>query len=342
MKKILYIEDELSTNIPRIINLFQKYIGPKQIKKLNNWLDDDFGPTNKEIEYCINASNVIEVSSKFSDALEKVILHYEDYCLFIVDRNLADNDYHIDEIKSIDSNFSDEIHERYYGREGDYLFLRLFGKIDLLSQFYFLSAYPVEDELRSADEVRGLIDVNNFSRDNYIEKGNYSNIRKLQSIVDNIKSISIELENKSYCDIIKRYCGDVKYNELLALLSNDESTDNNLVTIRRLYESLLTNYYLRNEIKIGNKRDDSDYIQCGEVFKWIIKWDRNSKEYINVNCNPIFEKFGNCIYMLTSMYGAHSQNSATDNPVTDDSIDALISMLKYIIIWFGDAMKDSD
>jgi len=37
MKKILYIEDELSTNIPRIINFFQKYLGLKQIKKLNEW-----------------------------------------------------------------------------------------------------------------------------------------------------------------------------------------------------------------------------------------------------------------------------------------------------------------
>ena len=105
MKKILYIEDELSKNIPRIINLFKNYLGPKQTKKLNNWLDDEFGPTNEEIENCINTSNVLEVVSSFSCALEKVILHHEDYSLYIVYINLADIDYKIDYIKNKDSNY---------------------------------------------------------------------------------------------------------------------------------------------------------------------------------------------------------------------------------------------
>jgi hypothetical protein len=342
MKKILYIEDELSKNIPRIINLFKNYLGPKQTKKLNNWLDDEFGPTNEEIENCINTSNVLEVVSSFSCALEKVILHHEDYSLYIVDRNLADSDYKIDDIKNIDSNYSEEKYERYHEREGDYLILKLLGKIDLLSSFYFLSAYPVKDYLRGKSETKGLLDSNYFSKNNYIDKGDPAGIRRLQSIINNIKSISIELENKSYCDIIRRYCGEVKYKELLALLSNDESIKNSLTNIRNLYESLLTNYYLKNEIKIGNKRDDSDYIQCGEVFKWITEWNRNSKEYKNVNCNPIIENFGNSIYRLTSKYGAHSPISELQSHVTNDSKIALIFMLKYMIIWFGDAMKDSD
>ena len=339
MKKILYIEDELSTNIPRIINLFQKYIGPKQIKKLNNWLDDDFGPTNKEIENCINTSNVLEVSSNFSNALEKVILHHENYCLFIVDRNLANCDYHIDDIKSIDSNFSEEIYERYYEREGDYIILQLFGKINLLSRFYFLTAFPVEDELRSAFEIRGLIDGNNFSKNNYIEKGNDPKIKILQSIINNIKSISIELENKSYCDIIRRYCGEVKYKELLALLSNDESIKNSLTNIRNLYESLLTKYFEKNECEIGNIRNHNHRPKLNEILRWVTDWDNELKEYKDKNCNTIIKNFANSIYFITSEYGSHSSDS--NQPITDDTISALIYMLKSMIIWFGNVMEDS-
>lgn len=41
--RILFVEDELATNIPRLIRLFRRYLGKQQREKLQEMENDDSG-----------------------------------------------------------------------------------------------------------------------------------------------------------------------------------------------------------------------------------------------------------------------------------------------------------
>ena len=69
--KILYVEDELSKNIPRIIRLFQKYLGEERIRELEAIEHDEsgFGGRPEDIKQIVELCNKIEIEYTFSNAL---------------------------------------------------------------------------------------------------------------------------------------------------------------------------------------------------------------------------------------------------------------------------------
>ena len=186
--KILYIEDELSKNIPRILRLFPKYLKTEQIEALNALESDEigYGAGPEEIKSIVEESGVLEIEYRFPDALRKIIHQSEAYTFFIVDRNISKNEYTHKNVQDIDSNYSEKLYKRYSEREGDYLFLKLalFSHIDVMMRFFFLTAYPAPTELRSAKEIEQLIDLGKFQERNFFEKGNGSEIERLRQIMD--------------------------------------------------------------------------------------------------------------------------------------------------------------
>ena len=99
--KILYVEDELSKNIPRLIRLFSKYLSKKEIKNLKALEADEtgYGAEPEEIKNIVEKTGLIEIEYRFPDALREVIHNSEKYALFIVDRNLSEIEYEYDELK---------------------------------------------------------------------------------------------------------------------------------------------------------------------------------------------------------------------------------------------------
>lgn len=187
--KILYVEDQLAANIPRLVRLFSAYLSAKQIDSLHVFEVDSsgFGADPEEIRAILEATANIEVAYRFPDALRKIMQKPEQYALFLVDRNLSEQPYTQAEIQEIDPRYTAAVHARYggNGREGDYLLLKLalFSPVDVMAGFYFLTAYPAQDELRSASEIADLIELGKFTSENFIEKGNDADFERLRHMI---------------------------------------------------------------------------------------------------------------------------------------------------------------
>ena len=187
MMKILYVEDELAKNIPRIIGLFKQYLSEGRIKKLQSLEEDTsgYGASPEEIKKIIEETQVIDVEYRFPEALKKVILYHQEYVRFIIDRNLSGTEYTVAEVQAIDQYYDEH---QYSGREGDYLFLKigLCGDPDILTRVYFLTAYPSQDELRCNQEIKSLRQYWRGAIRNFIEKGNHQDLKRLQNDVINL------------------------------------------------------------------------------------------------------------------------------------------------------------
>lgn len=187
--KILYVEDQLTANIPRLLRLFTPCLSAEQIEKLHAFETDPsgFGAGPEEIKHILEATASIDVAYRFPDALRKIVRQPEQYSLFLVDRNLSEQSYSHAEIQHIDPRYTAAVHAQYgeKDREGDYLLLKLalFSPVDVMAGFYFLTAYPARDELRSAHEIAHLIELGKFTEDNFIEKGNDTAFERLCTIV---------------------------------------------------------------------------------------------------------------------------------------------------------------
>lgn len=213
--KILYIEDELSKNIPGMIRLFSAYLSEEQIKALNELETDisGYGAGQEEMKQLIEENRILEVEYSFSEALRKIIHQPEQYSFFIVDRNLSKYDYNLQDIQQIDPRYAEKLHTRYHEREGDYLFLKLalFSRIDVMTRFFFLTAYPASTELQSAKDVEQLIDLGKFKDDNFFEKGNDAELARLRQIMKTTK-----IEDSDYKTLIAQ--GESHYLEFKSTL----------------------------------------------------------------------------------------------------------------------------
>jgi len=244
--KILFVEDELSKNIPRVIQLFSKYMSKKEIKKLNAFESDEsgYGAEPQEIKDIVEKTGLIEVEYRFTDALRKIIQNSEKYALFIIDRNLLPEvEYELEELKEIDDTYNEDQHIKFIEREGDYLLHKLvYNGINVLTKFYFLTAYPAQDEIRGVDDLKTLIDFGEFHTKNFIEKGNNEQLERLKLIIENIKIINLQEENKHYLNILRKKIDKEAAEKFLKVLYEKDETKrigDNLKDIRIIYEMIL-------------------------------------------------------------------------------------------------------
>lgn len=333
--KILFVEDQITRNIPRITRLFEKYLTKNAKKKLRELDDDEYPPGPEEIKKIVETSNLIDIEYRFPEALQKVIDHHERYALFIVDRNLFEEEvYDFEKIKTIDPSFSEEKYNLYAEREGDYLLNHLVYKRDVLANFYFMTAYSANDEIRGVSDIQTHINLEKFSTDNFIEKGNEADFDRLKSTIDNITILNLQHENREYLQILRKYINEDVADSFLKILTtpndNRERIRANLNRMRTIYESIIDIC----AIKIPGMGT-----ACGnEKTQKPIFWMLDNK-YID---NYVLRNFLFSIRHISNV-GCHPDDkdplfdTTSKDPLykpTSDTVNALIYALKDVIRWF--------
>lgn len=348
--KILYVEDELSKNIPKIIQLFSKYLGDENIKELKTLEEDKYGGSPEEIKKIVEKSNLIEVEYRFPGGLKKIINNYKQYALFVIDRNLSNVEYDYDEIVAIDPNYNEVLYDKYFEREGDYFLQKLvYAKIDVMTKFYFLTGFA-KSELRNADEIKTHIDFGKFTYQNIIEKGKSKEDEKnLINIINNIKILKLHWENREYLEILRNRIGEKAPYNFINLLDSKDSNESvviskNLGLIRNILENILTiiaNNQNAPEICF-NKRNKKQIV-IRNIIRWINDYnkERDCKIY-RLGSSSIIKNFLYDIQEIASDFGAHEnledkkvKPKPSSYQPTANSVNALIYDLKDIILWFN-------
>ncbi len=208
--KILFVEDELEKNIPRLLRLFKKYLYKPQRQELKALEDDPsgYGATPEQIKEIVERNDIIRVAYRFPDALKEILDHYQQYALFIIDRNLSLSDYDYEEANQLDPLFTDAQYNKFFEREGDYLLKKMSHLPDFKTMFYFLTAYSYDDEIRGKEDIQDLIDFDRLRAENFIDKSNPDEINRLQNIIETQPMLIIQNENQKYLEILKRRIGE--------------------------------------------------------------------------------------------------------------------------------------
>jgi hypothetical protein len=185
--KVLFVEDDLAQNIPRIIRIFQGVLQKPQIKELSDLDRSHFGADNGKVKMILENSGTMDVEYTFPGAMKRIRREGADYDILIVDRQLSKNgDYDMAAVREEDSDFDDDKQVKYLEREGDYLLLQAIRlhREKWLARFYFLTAYAHDETIRSMAELQGFIDAGMFTRGQLIEKGNEEAEHRLEGIVN--------------------------------------------------------------------------------------------------------------------------------------------------------------
>lgn len=331
--KILYVEDELSKNIPRLIRLFSKYLSKKEIKILKELETDDpgYGAEPEEIKKIVEKTGLIEVEYRFPEALKKIIQNYKKYALFIIDRNLSEIEYEHDELRQIDASYNKDQYDKFFEREGDYLLHKLLYKsVNVLTKFYFLTAYPAPDVIRGADDLKIHVDFGEFHAENFIEKADNEQLKKLKLIIENINILNLQEENKEYLNILRNKIDEETAEKFLKVVQEKEEIErigDNLKEIRIIYETILEACSQKIPDMSSNCTD-----KYGKVFpgKGTIDWLSN-----NEHINSILRNFFFSINKICSEFGAHQNRPPSEYKPTLNTVNSIIYALKDVILWFG-------
>ena len=68
----------------------------------------------KKLHILLKKTNIIEVEWRFPNALRKIIQHHDKYALYLIDRNLSEDDYDYKEIKQIDPSYNEKLYDRFF------------------------------------------------------------------------------------------------------------------------------------------------------------------------------------------------------------------------------------
>lgn len=176
MSKILFVDDEITRNIPVLELLFGSVISRNEREKLAQLRRSPLGATVEKIQDVLKDNPVLEIESTFAGAIRRIKEAGDgrDYDLFLLDRNLATGNgmYTLDEIAKVMPGYDENALERYQGREGDFLLLLLHLQgVPCREKVYFYSAYQADD-IRSALYLQHMIGFQTFSQKNFVDKSN--------------------------------------------------------------------------------------------------------------------------------------------------------------------------
>jgi hypothetical protein len=336
--KALFVEDDLSANIPKICNLFEPLLSKTSIKKLRDIEKDEsgYGASPEEIKTIVETSGAIEVEYRFPNALSKII-DQQEYAIYIVDRNLSKNDYGFEEVRNIDPVFNEEHEIEFIQREGDYLFQKIIDKnADLLSRFYFLTANSQEnDAIRGSKEMETHIQFGRLGIDNFIMKGDKEAESKLKLKIQNIDLFMIEYQNKIYIKTLRKYFPDKVADDFIKLIKEKDQNKrvrDNLAEIRVMYERILKEYAKKN-LKFKKERTNNyGRLELGNgTSKWLLK-----NNFIDI----VQQQFFISINKITS--GTKLHVNQTEIEPTLDAVNSLVYALKDQIIWFNQIMEKNN
>lgn len=202
MSKIMFVEDEISSNIPRLSQLFGKYLSEAEKTALQEAENNPMGANGEDIRAILADNPVIEVFDSFKQALEHIrnltSEELEDYDMFILDRNLTGGmGYSLQEIQQIDKGFDTC---KYSEREGDYLASQLLFKgCPIKEKVFFYSAYKTMSS--GATEIEQMVGYGTFFLDNFFDKGQPAELIKL---INNQQRASLFAEHRDIFGIIAK------------------------------------------------------------------------------------------------------------------------------------------
>ncbi len=332
--KILYVEDELKKNVSGIIDLFKKYLNEEIIMRLETLMTDDFA-SNQDVKELVEESGFIEVAYKFPEAIRLVKENYTDYSLFIVDCNLSEQPYKVDELKAVAPEYDDEKKERYNQREGEFLVNILTAKKEIVEEikdkFYFLSAYS------PSQNILGLIDNGTLSKQNYIEKG-CSEAKKdlISKIINRNKNLEARLNNKIYIDILSEIDVNLRANLIQLIINKDEKEHikANMQFIRVISEKL----YNKIVESLSDKPEEiyTDISKRQLSIGGFIRWINENRDKFKTN-----SILKNHMYSIQSVCSGVIHDSLEGFQPTTDTVNSLVYALKDVISWYS-SIKDLD
>lgn len=329
--KILYVEDELAANIPRILRLFFKYLSQQERKSLKSLEADEYGAEPEQVKQVLENSNIIEIEYRFPDALKKIMGQPDRYALFIIDRNLVKAEYDFGEVNKIDPSFNNTQYEQYFEREGDYLLQKLvYAGVDVLTKFYFLTAYPAQDEIRGSGDIQTHIRFEKFTEKNFIEKGNDRDLKRLTQAIEDIDILNLRNENKRYLNILRQNIDAATAESFLKILREKDRKKrigDNLNEIRNVYEAILR---ISSEKIPGMKENCTDSHGNVNLGDKTIFWLKD-----NHHIHTIMRNFFFSVKAIASDFGSHKKSQKSEYEPTTDTVNALVYALKDIILWFG-------
>ena len=174
MSKILFVDDEITRNLPALQLLFGGIISDDECEQLKRLRRNPLGVKIDQIKAVLRNNPVLEVEDSFAGAIERIRSagSGRDHDLFLLDRNLATGNgmYKLAEIAAVMPGYDENAMERYKGREGDFLLLLLYLQgVPCREKVYFYSAYQADD-IRSALYLQHMIGFKTFSADNFVDK----------------------------------------------------------------------------------------------------------------------------------------------------------------------------
>ncbi|MCF7792825.1 MAG: hypothetical protein K9N09_02575 [Candidatus Cloacimonetes bacterium] len=347
--KILYVEDELTKNVPKIIRLFEKYLGPKRVKQLEKLENDEsgYGAEPQEIKRIVESCGVVDIEYCFTDSLKKIVEFQNEYTIFIIDRNLSEVEYELEDIQKIGTSYKNEFYDKFFEREGDYfLELLISAKFDVINNFYFLTANS-RDDLRNADRLKEHFDFGLFKASNIIDKSDNLEMHKLKMRIENDEKLQVLKDNIRYVRILEKIDSDVSENFLDLLTHKDDSNQNtirkNLTTIR----NILSDNILPEIARLKNAPDfcwnpkNKNQIVMRGVISWICNFDKDTRiNNFQFNSNAIIKNFLYDIQEIASDYGDHKNYKKKEKTLaTSDTVNSLIYALKDIIVWYDKILE---
>lgn len=338
--KILYVEDQLYRYVDTIKNMFASIFSAKVKRKFEDfskkYSNSAFPCPNEEVQEIINSSSVVDVCFNFPDAIEKILYHYEDYDLFLIDRDLSDENYTFDELRKRggdrwDDNWAQSIQtHKEAKREGDFLFSLLRDKIDYETSFYYLTANN-----ESLMNTPGFDEpaLSRFKYTNLIEKGNSEHSKRLlKRILDfkrgnfRIRMIDVfEVFDKRFlsCEIEKEFI------ETLRQMNNHNeiTIKDNLARIRRIQEAIYIalNKYSEDIVPEKCLKNPKGDLAVRRVISSI----ENSQYH-----SALIKSSALNIYGISSDGGSHTPYEKPDYMPTQYTVQSLTYALCELLLWF--------
>jgi len=350
--RILFVEDELEKNIPRLLRLFGKFLSEDQKEELRFLENDEYGAKAEQVKAIMERKDLFRIEYRFPDALREIISHPDKYALFIIDRNLSLTEYDLAEVQAIDNNFSEAQYDKFFEREGDYFLHKLiYQNIDVATRLYFLTAYSFDNEIKGADDLKNHLEFKKFGRENFIEKANSNDIIRLRNVIENQPAFLIRHENLKYLEILKSRISEKASDLFWYILTTKDDERYIIDNLDKIRTLLLDNILFKIARALNAPREcwnekRTDQIEFGKVINWISYKDPKTNKIINqFDSNTLIYNFIKSIKSIASDFGVHidlnDQESTNGFQPTTDTVNALVYALKDIIVWFDGALPNT-
>lgn len=342
--KVLYVEDEIGSNIPGIINLFGHLLGGDVVKQLEELNKAEYPATLDEIKQVVESSAAVDLAYSFPMALRKIEEDHDAYSMFIIDRNLKAQEGELEEVKSIVKKCTIDKLLKFAEREGDFLLQHLSMKeVDLFERVFILSAYS--DDLKLDEHTLDLISYNKLRQDNFIEKANPSHMDKLKGIIRGKNHLNLKIEYRNVFRVLSQPPfspeDEKKFLAIITRVNNNDNASRDIIfpNSRYLLERIFIclnkhdDHIVPLKFLTYDKKDETQ-TQCRKIIRHFVESGMLEKDSIP-------ERFNWLVYTLCSDL-IHAKYEAPDYNPTKHTARAVLEMLCDLILWAGDVISKNN